>query len=452
MTSRDLASRRRRNAELGLVLLAVAFTAAAYALASLGRDASVPADIGPFLGVTIALLVGAHVATRAFAPAADPVLLPVAALLNGVGYVMIARLSGERGVPDDLPGLQATWTALGVAGFVFTLLVLRRARMLETFRYTFAVIGVVLLVLPALPGVGREINGARIWVSLGPVNFQPAEFAKLALATFFAAYLADKRELLRAATWRVGPFSLPEPKHLGPLVLAWGTSLLVMVRQKDLGTSLLFFGLFVILVWVATARLSYLILSVGLFAGGATLAWSQFAHVQTRVDTWLRPGADPKGAGFQVLEASFSMADGGLSGTGLGRGVPDRIPEVETDFIFAAIGEELGLIGTTAILACYLVMIGSGLRIAQRSTRSFDALLATGLTVLLGLQAFIIVGGVIRLVPLTGITLPFVSYGGSSLVANYVLIAVLIRLSDETERARVEPRAAHRATRVKAKA
>ncbi len=429
-----LLARRRRNAELGLVLLAIAVTTAAYALASLGRDSSVPADFGPFLGVVIALLLGAHLATRWLAPSADPVLLPMAVLLNGIGYVFIARLAGERGVSNDLPSLQATWTALGVGAYVATLLFVRRVRLLATFRYTFAVIGVVLLILPAVPGVGREINGARIWVSAGPVNFQPGEFAKLALAAFFAAYLADKRELLRHATWRLGPLHLPEAKHLGPVALAWGISLLVMVRQKDLGTSLLFFALFVILLWVATARVSYLLVSIVLFAAGASLAWQQFAHVQARVETWLHPGSDPKDSGFQILEASYSLADGGLSGTGLGRGVPDRIPEVETDFIFAAIGEELGLIGATAVLCAYLLMIGAGLRIANRATRPFEALFATGLTVLIGIQAFIIIGGVIRLVPLTGITLPFVSYGGSSLLANYVLMALLMRMSDEAER------------------
>ncbi len=301
-----------------------------------------------------------------------------------------------------------------------------------------------------MPGVGREINGARIWVSAGPVNFQPGEFAKLALAAFFAAYLADKRELLRHATWRLGPLHLPEAKHLGPILMAWGISLLVMVRQKDLGTSLLFFALFVILLWVATARVSYLLVSVVLFAAGATLAWRQFSHVQARVDTWLHPGSDPKDSGFQILEASYSLADGGLTGTGLGRGVPDRIPEVETDFIFAAIGEELGLIGATAMLCAYLLMIGAGLRIAARATRPFEALFATGLTVLIGIQAFIIIGGVIRLVPLTGITLPFVSYGGSSLLSNYVLMALLMRMSDEAERPVPAGRGSRRSTSAEA--
>jgi cell division protein FtsW (lipid II flippase) len=425
---------RRRSAELGLIVLASLITAGAYLLSSLGQSESVPANIVPFLGIVIGLLLFAHLANRWLAPRADPVLLPLAALLNGLGYVMIARLAGDLGDDAaDLPGLQANWVAFSIAAYVGVLMLVRRVRSLEQYRYIFAVVGLFLLIVPLIPGIGREINGARIWASIGPVNFQPGEFAKLCLAIFFAAYLTDKRELLQQATFRVGRLRFPEPRHLGPILLAWGLSVMVMISEKDLGSSLLFFAMFVVLLWVATEKVSYVLLGTTMFAAGAFFAWSQFAHVKDRVSTWIDPWSVAKEEGFQTAESAFALADGGLTGSGLGLGEPDRIPEVETDFIFVAIGEELGLLGATAILVAYLLIIGSGLRIAVRASRTFEKLLAVGLTTLVGVQAFIIIGGVIRLVPLTGITLPFVSYGGSSLLANYVLLALLIRLSDEVE-------------------
>ena len=426
----------RRNTELGLILLGAVITTAGYVLATLGNSAEIPGNVIPFLVVVVALLLAAHVATRRLAPAADGSLLPIAALLNGVGYVFIARLAGEtstRGVlvPGDLPGLQATWTLLGIAAYIVTLAVVPRLRTLEQYRYTFALGGVLLLVLPLAPVIGREVNGARIWVRFGSINLQPGEFAKIALAIFIAGYLVEKRELLGIASRRIGRLAIPELKHLGPVLLAWGISLLVMIFQKDLGTSLLFFALFVVLLWIATERIAYLLLGTVMFGVGAVAAWSVFGHVQDRVTIWLDPFSDPRGAGYQIVQSTFSLADGGLTGTGLGRGEPEIIPEVETDFIFVAIGEELGLLGTTAILTCFLLLIGAGLRIAIMSNRPFDKLLVTGITTLIGLQAFVIIGGIIRVVPLTGITLPFVSYGGSSLLANYILLALLVRASDE---------------------
>jgi cell division protein FtsW (lipid II flippase) len=428
----------RRRTELGLIVLATLFTTAAYALTAAGRTATLPADIGPFLGLVLALLVAAHLATRRLAPGADGLLLPLAALLNGIGYVFIARLDEAAQDEGTLAGLQAVWTALGVGAYAGTLLVVKRARDLQSYKYLAMVGGVGLLLMPLLPVVGQTINGARIWVELGPVGFQPGEFAKIALAVFFAGYLADNRELLG--------LSALHPKYLGPVLIAWGASLMVMFFQKDLGSSLLFFALFVVLLWVATARGVYLLLGGGLFAGGATLAYQVFAHVQDRVSTWLDPWESPQGDGFQVIQSWFAMAWGGVSGTGLGLGNPDRIPVVETDFIFAAIGEELGLLGTTAVIIAYLLMIGAGLRIAVRTDEPFDKLLATGLTTLLGLQAFVIMGGVTRLLPLTGVTLPFVSYGGSSLLGNYVLLALLVRVSDDSAKrsGEVQPRVRRR--------
>jgi peptidoglycan glycosyltransferase len=414
----------RRRTELGLILLAFVITGAVYTLASLGRTADIPANIGPFLGIVFGLLAVAHLATRRLAPDADPILLPMAALLNGIGYVFIARLD------EGLAGLQALWTAVGIGAYVLTLFLVRRTRTLERYRYSLMLLGLALLLMPLVPGVGQTIRGAKIWVSIGALNFQPGEFAKIVLAVFFAAYLVDKREVLRVGARRLGRLHLPDLRTLGPVLLAWITSLVVMGAERDLGTSLLFFALFVVMLWVATDRATYLVLGAGLFAGGAWFAWKTFDHVQTRVEVWLDPWQDVSGKGYQTVQATFALAWGGVVGTGIGLGNPDRIPIAPTDFIFAAIGEELGLLGAAAVLIAFLLMVGSGLRIAQRAETPFDTLLAVGLTTIIGIQSFIIIGGVIRLVPLTGITLPFVSYGGSSLVANYVLLALLLRISD----------------------
>ncbi len=424
----------RRNTELGLIVLGTLVTVGAYLLASLARDATIPANIGPFLGIVLGLQLAAHIAIRRLAPDADGTLLPIAGLLNGLGYVFIVRLDEARAVPRGLAGLQSGWIAVGIGAFIGTLLVVRRVRDLERYRWTLGFGGLLLLLLPLMPVVGREYFGARIWVKIGPVNFQPGEFAKILLALFFASYLVEKRELLAVSSRRIGPIPLPDLKHLGPVLLAWGVSLLVMVSQKDLGSSLLFFALFVALLWVATERATYLVVGVFLFAGGAVFAHSQFEHVQQRVDIWLDPWQDPKGDGFQIVEAQFAFSAGGITGTGINLGSPGRIPLAETDFIFAAIGEELGLVGASAVLLAYLLLVGAGLRVAVRSEVAFERLLATGLTVLIGVQSFIIMGGVMRVLPLTGITLPFVSYGGSSLIANYVLLALLVRISNDSAR------------------
>ncbi|MEM7284878.1 MAG: FtsW/RodA/SpoVE family cell cycle protein, partial [Actinomycetota bacterium] len=298
---------------------------------------------------------------------------------------------------------------------------------------------VALRLMPTDPQPASPV-GARIWVSIGAINFQPGEFAKIAFAIFFAAYLVDKREVLALSSVRVAGMAIPEARHLGPILVAWSASLLVMVFEKDLGSSLLFFALFVVLLWVATERPSYLVMSLGMFAVGSAISYNRFGHVRQRVEVWLDPFDDPFGDGFQVTQSAFALADGGVTGTGLGTGSPntENIPAVETDFIFAIIGEELGLLGTTAILISFMLMIGSGLRIAITAARPFEKLLATGLTTLLGFQAFIIITGVIRVLPLTGVTLPFVSYGGSSLLANWVLLALLLRISDDSAHQRIE--------------
>ena len=418
-------ARHRRNTELGLLLLAVTVTMSAYVLSALGRTADLPAGIGPFLGVVVALFVGAHVAVRRLAPGADPVLVPVAVLLNGVGYVVIARLDEARAAA------QATWTLVGIAAFVLTLVVVYRVRDLARTKWTFALAGIALLLLPMVPGLGRTINDSRIWVGIGPLSFQPGEFAKLALAAFFAGYLVERRELLSQGLWRLGPLRLPAARDLAPVVAAWLLTLAVMGLQNDLGAALLFFTLFVVLLWVATEQARWLVVGALMFAAGATLAWRAFPRVEQRVTIWLDPWSQAQGNGYQIVQGLFSLAWGGLTGRGLGLGDPGRVPNAHNDFILSAIGEELGLFGTTAVVIAFLVLIGSGLRIALRDDRPFEKLLATGLTLILGLQAFLIMGGVTRLLPLTGVTLPFVSYGGSSLVANYVLLALLVRLSDD---------------------
>jgi len=410
---------------LGLLALVALIVVGGYSLVSLSGEAALPHDLGLLLGAVLGLLAVGHVAVRRLAPDADGLLLPLAGLLNGLGYVFIARMNGR------LAAAQALWSAVGMAGFVVTLAVIRRARALERYRYSFAALGIVLLLLPSLPVIGREINGAQIWISVGPMSFQPGEAAKLALAAFLAGYLVDKRELLALSSHRLGPLHVPDPRHYAPLVLAWGVSLLVMVNQKDLGSSLLFFTLFMVLLWVATGRGAYLLSGTGLFAAGAFGAYQVFGHVRDRVTTWIDPWPVAKGAGYQVVEAAFAMADGGLTGTGLGLGDPMRIPARETDFIFAVVAEELGLVGATAVLLAYLLLIGCGLRVALRAAQPFAQLLATGLPSLLGFQAFVIIAGVTRVLPLTGVTLPFMSFGGSSLLANYVLLALLVRISDE---------------------
>ena len=418
----------RRSTELGLVVLAVILAAGGYVLTALAKGTELPADLAAFAAGAAALAVMAHLAVRRFAPRADGTLLGLAILLNGLGFVTIARLDPE------LARYQSLWTAVGVAAFVIVLRLVQRIRDLERYRYTFALVGIASLLLSAVPGIGREINGARLWVQIGPLNFQPGEAAKVTLVIFLAAYLVEKRELLSTPTWRVGPVMLPDPKHFAPLLLAWGSSILVMVREKDLGSSLLFFAVFLAMLYMATARASYVGIGAGLFAGGATIAYQIFGHVQDRVTTWINPWPLAQDQGFQLVQALFAFGSGGVAGTGLGLGSPGSIPNASTDFVFAAIGEELGLVGTTAVLVVYLLFVGVGFRVALRAEQPFLKLLAAGLTTMLGIQTFIILGGVTRLIPLTGITMPFVSYGGSSLLANFVILALLLRISDEVAR------------------
>ncbi|MEM7272041.1 MAG: FtsW/RodA/SpoVE family cell cycle protein [Actinomycetota bacterium] len=420
---------KARTVELGLLILATIITCVGYVMVVLAErgdvvsDLDLRGDVAGFLVIVLVLLLAAHVIVRLLAPLADGLLLPMAALLNGLGYVMISRLD------QGLAASQSAWTFIGLGAFSGTLLVLQDPKRLEPYRYTLALVGVGLLLLPLVPGLGVEINGARIWLRVGPFSIQPGEFAKIVLAGFLAGYLVDKRELLTMSTRRLGPINMPDARHFGPLLAAWGVALMVMIAQRDLGSSLLFFTLFVVMFYVATSRTAYVFTGLVMFSVGAVVSWRLFSHVQRRVDIWIDPYADAKGAGFQIAEASFALADGGLTGTGLGQGTPRKIPFASTDMIFAAFGEELGLLGATAILVTFLFFVGAGFRVATNARSPFETLLAAGLTALLGFQAFIIIGGILRVLPLTGVTLPFVSYGGSSLISNYIILAILVRIS-----------------------
>ncbi len=389
-----------------------------------------PAALVTGLAMTVIAVV-AHVAVRMTAPDADPLLLPIAYLLNGLGLVFVQRVDMATG--SELAGAQAVWTALSVGAFCALLLFLRQVRVLGRLQYTFGLVTIILLLSPLIPGLtAGVINGAQLWIDLFGMRFQPGEIAKLTMVVFLAAYLERNRALLSVATHRIGPLLLPAPRHLAPLLVATGLALVIMAGLRDLGSALLFFGAFLVMVYVATGRLAYPMLGAVAFAIGATMAHQLFGHVRVRVAIWLDPWADVSGDGYQLAQSLFALATGGLTGTGLGFGRPQDVPFSATDAIFVVIGEELGLLGVTAILLLYLAMAMRGLKIAQTARDEFATLLATGLTVMLAFQAFVIIGGLTRLVPLTGITLPFISYGGSSLLSNYLLVAVLLRISDES--------------------
>jgi cell division protein FtsW (lipid II flippase) len=430
---------QRRNSELGLGLLAVIITVGGYVLVALSEGPSLPPNLWFFLAVLIGLYVVAHLGVRRLAPRADGTLLPLAALLNGIGFITITRI--DRDAQDQLAPSQAVWTMVGVAAFIGTLWLVRRVHLLERYRYTFLFLGLVALLLPLAPGIGREINGARLWVRLGPINFQPGELAKVFLVVFLAGYLVDKREVLAAGGRRIAGLRIPAARHLGPLLLAWGFSLVVMMRQKDLGSSLLFFAVFAVMLYIATDRTAFLLAGAALFVTGAAIGYAIFGHVQERVSVWADPWPVAGGDGYQIVQSLFSFGSGGFAGTGFGLGSPDKIPNASTDFIFSAIGEELGLLGTVAIVIGFLLFVAAGYRIAVQAQRPFPKLFAAGLTSIIGIQTFVILGGVTRLIPLTGVTLPFISYGGSSLIANFVILALLLRISDESAERAAAPTA-----------
>ena len=433
----------RRGTELLLLAFALVVVLVAYAAVGLAVDGQVPEGTLTYGAGLGGLFLAAHLATRFVAPYADPLIVPCVALLNGLGLVMVRRLDlaeqererlGSRLVAHADAPLQLVWTALGVLLFITVLVVVRDHTRLARYTYTCAAVGIALLLLPVLPVVGRTINGARLWVRLGPVQVQPSEVAKLALMVFFAGYLVAKRDVLSLASRRVAGLELPRARDLGPVLLAWAASLSVLVFEKDLGSSLLFFGIFIVMLYVATERTSWLLIGLGLFAAGAYLAYLLFGHVQLRVDVWLHPFAHPDDEGYQLVQSLFGFGTGGFTGTGLGQGSPESVPFAKTDFILASFGEELGLVGVMGILVLFALIVQRGLRAALGCRDSFGKLLATGLSFALALQVFVIVGGVTGLIPLTGVTLPWLSYGGSSVVSNWVLVAVLMRISDAARR------------------
>lgn len=416
-----------RNRELSLLILALLLGSGALALVALARG---QAEVGPTVPLMVLLTVfyvAAHLVMRRWTPQADPLILPLAAVLNALGVAAIYRLS-----PEGLGPTQVTWTLVGVGCFVVTLLVVRDFTVLARYKYILGFIGVGLLLLPMTP-LGVTVNGARLWVGFGEFRFQPGELAKVCLVIFFAAYLADRKELLAIASRRLAGLHFPDIKHFGPLLVMWGLSLCVMFFEKDLGSSLLFFSIFLVMLYVATARIVYVAIGTVLFAGGAYLGYQAFSHVQSRVQVWLDVFNPDyiQAEGYQLSQSLFALATGGLFGTGLGRGRPDLIPEAPTDFIFSVIGEELGLLGTAGVLVCFMLLVARGLRASLRTKSDFGQLLASGLTAIFAIQTIIIIGGVIRALPLTGITLPFMSYGGSSLLSNFILIALLIRISHQ---------------------
>jgi cell division protein FtsW (lipid II flippase) len=418
-----------RNRELVFLVPALILTTLGFALVYTQKATALTWTSLTYGALFLVLFLIAHVGRRFLAPKADPYLLPVTALLSTLGLVMLYRLN------EDLALKQAMWLVVGLAAFLLVLAFVRNPQTLYRYRYWIGGLGLLLLLFTAI--FGKEINGARLWVDLGPMNFQPAEIGKILLVIFFAAYLVDMREVLTVSTRRVLGVPLPPFRYLAPLLSIWALSMALMIFMKDLGTSLLFFGALLALLYVATGRFFYVLVGLVLFAAGATILYFIFPHVQTRVDVWLDPWKDASGKGYQIVQSLFALAAGGLFGRGLAEGyliLPSGktiIPKLETDFIFSAIGEELGLVGAAGIILLYLIFVYRGFRVAVRARDDFSRLLSTGLISIFALQAFLIVGGVIKLIPLTGITLPFVSYGGSSIVSNFVLLALLLRLSDK---------------------
>ncbi len=430
---------KRRGAELRLLVVALLVAAGARAAVELGVEGHVETSTVWYVLALATVLGIGHVAIRRWAPYADPTLLPLVGILLGVGTAMIHRL--DLGLQAANPGenvsadasLQLVWVAIGMALFVAVLAALPDHRTLSRYGYTAGLAGIVILLLPSvLPASLSEINGERVWIRLGPLSLQPSEIAKLLLMVFFASFLVQRRPVLSLVTHRIGPLELPRVRDLGPVLIAWFASMLVLVRESDLGSALLFFGMFVVMLYIATERVSWLLIGVVLFAAGSYVAYQAFPHVQERVEIWLHAfsGSNPTDSSYQLVQGLFGFATGGVLGTGLGRGEPQIVPVARTDFIFASLGEELGLVGVMAILVIYLVITSRGLRAAIGVRDSFGKLLAAGLSVSFALQVFVVVGGVMRAIPLTGLTLPFLSYGGSSVVANFVLVALLIRISD----------------------
>jgi cell division protein FtsW (lipid II flippase) len=435
-----------------MLVFALAVVLFAFAAASLGLSDKLPSGPLMYIIVYAILMLAAHVATRRFAPYADPLLLPLAALLNGLGIVMIYRLqeSGRNGNSgNQVIGLAASaartqllWTGLGIVALVAVLALIREARVLQRYIYTLGALGLVLLAIPAmLPNSHSAVNGAKVWIIFGGFSVEPGEFARLALAVFFAGYLVAKRDVLALAGRRVLGIDLPRARDLGPVLLAWGATLLILIFETDVGTAALFFGMFIAMLYIATQRVSWLLIGVLLFLFGTFVTANLSSHVMERFTVWLHPfaGSNATGIAYQPVQALEGLAFGGLFGTGLGHGQPYYTPLVQSDFIFSAFGEELGLVGVMAMLLVFGLLVQRGLRAALAVNDPFAKLLVGGLSFVLALQVFVIVGGISGLIPLTGVTTPFLSQGGSSLVASWILIGLLVRVSDTARKPAPQP-------------
>lgn len=427
---------RLRNLELVLLIIACGIVAFAIVLVQLGALGHVDVTIVTIVGGLAVLVLAMHVVLRVVAPRADPLILPIATLLNGIGIAEIYRIDIAFGYSGwDSAGIrQIVWTGMAIAISIAVVILVRNHRVLQRYRYIAMFTGIALLLLPMLPFIGRNINGAQVWIGIGPFSFQPGELAKVALAIFFAGYLVTARDSLSMVGRKVLGLTLPRARDLGPILVVFAASMIVLIFQKDLGTSLLYFGLFLVMLYVATGRASWIIIGLLMFAVGAYVAYKSLNYVADRVHTWTNAFSNANynkpGGSYQVVQGIFGLAHGGLLGTGLGLGAPQKTPLSQSDFIFSSIGEELGLVGVFAILALYLLFVSRGLRIGFAGQDDFGRLLGVGLAFVIALQVFIVIGGVTRVIPLTGLTTPFMAAGGSSLVANWIIVALLLRLSD----------------------
>jgi cell division protein FtsW (lipid II flippase) len=443
----------RRNAELALLAFAMVLVAVYGATVEANQLGTITSTFWVPAALLSVLFLGLHLVVRFTAPYADPVLIPAVALVNGLGVAFLRRLDLARAIATKEPvpgvfagigGRQLAWTFASLILAAILLVVVRDHRVVSRYAYTLGLVGIVLVMIPAvLPSSISEVNGAKLWIKLGSFSIQPGEFAKLALVSFFAYYLVRKREVLSLASRRFLGIDFPRGRDLGPVVTVWLLSLLVLVFEKDLGTALLYFGLFVVTLYVATERASWLIIGLLMFFGGVYLAYllgasvgGPFANFYDRASIWLNPFAPEyvTKEGYQLVQSLLGLGTGGLFGSGPGAGSPGLVPEVRTDFIFAGMGEEIGLFGLSALLVVYLLIVERGLRAALAVRDSFGKLVAGGLAFTLGLQVFVIVGGITGLIPLTGQTTPFMSAGGSSLMANWLLVAMLLRISDAARR------------------
>lgn len=427
----------QRNRELGLLLLAFAISGSAVALVQLGALGGIEWTILYYVGALAVLVLGLHIVLRFRAPNADPFVVPIATTLTGLGIAMIYRidLSSSEAGWDAASIRQIAWTGIAVVGAIVLVLLLRNYRVLFRYTYVSGFVGLILLILPAIPGLGREETGAAVWVSIGGLfSFQPAELAKIALAIFFAGYLVRTRESLTSTGHRFLWMTWPRAREIGPLLIIWAVSLAIIVLQRDLGTGVLIFGMFIAMLYTATGRTSWVLIGLGLAVAGVFIASQVMTYVGSRISAWWNafdPEVMERTAGsYQLVQGIFGLAQGGLIGTGLGQGRPYLTPLSQSDYILPSLGEELGLVGVFAILCLYMVFISRGIRIGLAGQDDFGKLLATGLAFTIALQVFIMVGGVTRLIPLTGLTTPFLAAGGSSLVANWLIVGLLLRVSD----------------------